>query len=127
MKGVAIAWKKGATEFVIVVVGVMLALAADRWQQEFQEQETAAEYIERLAADLETDIADYQSIVTASTDIDEAAQYVVDSVSGPRCCRRGARAIRNGRARSKFRTESPRNECDLFRSRQYRQTRAIAG
>jgi hypothetical protein len=82
MKNNSIDWKKGAAEFFIVVVGVMLALAADRWQQGRDEQAMAAEYLERLYVDLSTDLDVYQRVVDSSLEIDRAAQYVIDVYRG---------------------------------------------
>ena len=32
-------WKKGTTELIVIVVGILLALAMDRWQQSWNEDE----------------------------------------------------------------------------------------
>lgn len=40
-------------EFVIVVIGVAVALAADGWRQELSERGLEAEYLERLIAEVE--------------------------------------------------------------------------
>ncbi|MEZ5518163.1 MAG: DUF6090 family protein [Gammaproteobacteria bacterium] len=46
-------YKHLAAEFVIVVVGVAVALAADSWREELAEQRFEAEYLRRLSSDLE--------------------------------------------------------------------------
>jgi hypothetical protein len=82
VKSIGINWQKGLVEFVIVVVGVMLALAADRWQQDWQDRKRAVEYLTRLEADLESDMVAYESIVSSSAEIDKAALYIVEVYRG---------------------------------------------
>ena len=78
----SINWKKPTTELIIIVVGIMLALAMDRWQQSWNEDEMAATYVDRLIADLDTDIAAYQETTKWSLVINEAAGYVVEVYRG---------------------------------------------
>ena len=68
-----ISYKHLAAEFVIVVVGVAVALAADSWRQGIQEQSLINSYFERLKNDLmigkdqlETVSADLESIEKAT-------------------------------------------------------------
>ena len=56
MKKLAVNWKQAATEFVIIVFGVLAALAVDEWRNERDDRVTEAEYLMRLRADIESDI-----------------------------------------------------------------------
>ena len=40
------------TEFVIIIVGVLVALAIDEWREGLQDKEREQEYLQQLAADL---------------------------------------------------------------------------
>jgi hypothetical protein len=59
-------------EFVLIVVGVLLALAADRWNQERLDRVAAAEYGERILSELVAD----------SLRLDAARRYHADRISG---------------------------------------------
>ena len=52
-------WQQTATEFVVIVVGVLAALAVDQWMSERDDRKTAAEYIIRLRIDVEADIENF--------------------------------------------------------------------
>jgi hypothetical protein len=44
-----------AAEFAVILLGVLLALAADRWNQDRLERVQEADYVERLTADIRSD------------------------------------------------------------------------
>ena len=44
---------KAATEFIVIVVGVLVALAADGWRQDQADRRAEEQYLGRLSADLE--------------------------------------------------------------------------
>ena len=52
-------WQQTATEFVVIVVGVLAALAVDQWRSERDDRKTEAEYINRLRVDVEADIKNF--------------------------------------------------------------------
>ena len=52
-------WQQTATEFVVIVVGVLAALAVDQWRSEREDRKTEAEYINRLRVDVEADIKNF--------------------------------------------------------------------
>ncbi len=56
MKKLKINWQQTATEFVVIVVGVLAALAVDQWRDERKDSETEAEYLSRLRIDVAADI-----------------------------------------------------------------------
>jgi len=48
-----------AAEFVIIVLGVLVALSVDNWNQERQDNKTKSHLIESLLSDLREDKEDY--------------------------------------------------------------------
>lgn len=65
-------WRKGFGELVIIVVGVLIALYADRWNERRVEAELEADYIEALQQDLQADTAALTQNATAA---EEFAQH----------------------------------------------------
>ena len=56
MKWLGINWRQSVAEFVVIVFGVLAALAVDQWWTEREDRNTEAEYISRIRADLQSDI-----------------------------------------------------------------------
>ncbi len=56
-------WRYGITELLIVVVGVLIALAADGWLQRVQDRALERDYVERLTRDLQLDTAELGAII----------------------------------------------------------------
>ena len=54
-------WQQTATEFVVIVVGVLAALAVDQWRDERNDSKTEVEYLSRLRIDVEADIEQFYS------------------------------------------------------------------
>jgi hypothetical protein len=48
---------RGGIEFVVIVIGVLVALAADEWREERADRVAEAEYVARLVLDLQEDVA----------------------------------------------------------------------
>jgi hypothetical protein len=48
--------RRGAIEFSLIVLGVLVALAADQWWQEQEEREALGDYLRQIEAGLEQDI-----------------------------------------------------------------------
>lgn len=68
MKRFTLDWRQAATEFLIIVVGVLAALGVDQWRSERDDRRTEAEYISRLRVDIESDIgqfSDFERILEA--------------------------------------------------------------
>ena len=61
MNKLKINWQQTATEFVVIVVGVLAALAVDQWRDERNDSKTEAEYLGRLRIDVEADIEQFYS------------------------------------------------------------------
>ncbi len=51
----SIPWPRLAAEFIVIVVGVMVALAVDQWMDALGDQELEIEYADRLRDDLDAD------------------------------------------------------------------------
>lgn len=52
-------WRQAATEFVVIVLGVLAALALDQWNDDRVNRATEVEYLIRLSADLDADIQEF--------------------------------------------------------------------
>ena len=59
MKWLGINWRQSVAEFVVIVFGVLAALAIDQWWTEREDRNTEAEYISRIRADLNQDIRNF--------------------------------------------------------------------
>ncbi len=75
-------WVRAAAELVIIVAGVMLALAADRWRETERENDLALSYIARLQSDVETDLQAFRQTVEWAKAIDDSSLYVLDIYRG---------------------------------------------
>ena len=62
MTSMTVNWRKTATEFVVIVAGVLAALAVDQWRDYRSDRETEAEYLGRLRIDLNADIKYYSDL-----------------------------------------------------------------
>ena len=56
MNTLKINWQQTATEFVVIVVGVLAALAVDEWRSERNDRQIESEYVLRLRTDIQADI-----------------------------------------------------------------------
>ena len=75
-------WKSAIAEILILVVGILAALAVDRWAEEQRDQAIASEYIARLKNDVEADLQAYSETVAWSHSIDDSAAFVLDVYRG---------------------------------------------
>ena len=62
MRKIAVDWRRAGTEIVIIVVGVLVALAINEWWSEKEDRRMEAEYIERIKEDLRADIEGFRSL-----------------------------------------------------------------
>jgi hypothetical protein len=67
-----------ATEFAVVVVGVLVALSADRWVQSLDDRASEVFYLERLTADLRADSATLVDAITVATTRGETAVSILE-------------------------------------------------
>ncbi len=56
-------WRYGISELLIVVCGVLIALAAEGWRQDLQDRSAEREYVERLRRDIELDTVALSSLM----------------------------------------------------------------
>lgn len=75
-------WKSAIAEILILIVGILAALAVDRWAEERRDAVTAGEYITRLKNDVEVDLQAYSETVVWSRSIDNSAVFVLDVYRG---------------------------------------------
>lgn len=75
-------WKTALAELLILVAGILLALAVDRWVEEQRDAKTANEYVARLRSDVATDLAAYADTVAWSHSIDDSSVYVLHIYRG---------------------------------------------
>jgi hypothetical protein len=54
-------WPRAIGEFVIIVMGVLAALAVDEWRSEYNDRKTEVDYLGRLRVDIERDIEELSS------------------------------------------------------------------
>ncbi len=52
-------WRKAVTEFVVIVFGVLAALAVDQWRDTRNDRLTEAQYLVRLKTDLNADVLQF--------------------------------------------------------------------
>ena len=64
------------SEFVVIVLGVLVALAVDNWSQERQDNKTKAHLIQSLLSDLREDRGDYQGFVEDCNARHAAANFI---------------------------------------------------
>jgi len=55
-------WQQAATEFVVIVFGVLAALTVNEWWSEREDRITESEYLARIRADIQTDIDSFESL-----------------------------------------------------------------
>jgi len=75
-------WAKAAAELIIIISGVMLALAADRWREATNNNDLALSYIARLQSDLETDLRAFEETTEWAKAIDDSSLYVLKIYKG---------------------------------------------
>ena len=78
------AWIRATSEFVVIIVGVLVALTVDQWNTDRQERVSERDYLAALASDLRGDSAVYANILLPG--IRQAARAVpeVSSVAAGR-------------------------------------------
>ena len=66
------------SEFVIIVLGVLVALGVDNWNSNRQDEEVRRHLIGSLLADLREDTADYEEFVTVNAERHDAANFIIE-------------------------------------------------
>jgi hypothetical protein len=75
---VQIPWPRLVAEFLVIVVGVLVALGVDQWVQDRQDRALEAEYLERLIEDVRYDLDELEFIRDRSATSMEHARLVLD-------------------------------------------------
>ena len=70
-------WKRASVEFVTIVAGVLIALAADDWRESVRDRAAGANYRTRLDAALQSDLQQYADAGAAADSVDSAAVLVL--------------------------------------------------
>lgn len=61
MSDFKIHWPRALGEFVVIVMGVLAALAVDEWRGDYEDRKTEIDYLDRLRVDIERDIEKFSS------------------------------------------------------------------
>ena len=75
---VQIPWLRLAAEFLVIVVGVLVALGVDQWAQDRRDRALEAEYLERLLEDVRYDLEELEFIRGRSATSTEHSRLVLD-------------------------------------------------
>lgn len=73
---------KAFAELFIVVLGVMIALAADSWREDFQESQVATEYLDRLKRDVSAGLKVLADERARFAEVRHAARIVISTLDG---------------------------------------------
>ena len=72
---------RGAFEVVLIVVGVLVALGIDAWQEERRNRDVERNYLEELLADMRTDAEEF-SLIVIDLDADFRASQLLQEIIG---------------------------------------------
>lgn len=73
-----------AGEFVVIVVGILAALAVDGWVQAREDREAEAMYVERLIADLRWDLEEIEQSRRSGESLQASASWLLRELGTPR-------------------------------------------
>ncbi len=74
-------WSRAVGEFLIIVMGVLSALAVDEWRGEYNDRKTEAEYLDRLRVDIQRDIEKFSSEILVLEKKAEFLQSLLDKTT----------------------------------------------
>lgn len=72
-------WPRTLGEFVIIVMGVLAALAVDEWRGEYNDRKTELDYLDRLRVDIERDIEEFSSQLSILVNKADFLQSLLDN------------------------------------------------
>lgn len=75
-----IPWARWIGEFIVIALGVAIGFQVDRWYEQRQDNDTAAQYILRLKEDISRDVDNSNGSLAGATSRMERLQRVVQSV-----------------------------------------------
>jgi hypothetical protein len=85
-------WPTVIVEFLLVVLGVLLALQLDNWNEQRKDRALFQDYLVQLQADLREDIEQAEGRIETAKALDELAAYLIAVIEG-----RAAQPIDNNR------------------------------
>jgi hypothetical protein len=72
-------WPRTLGEFVIIVMGVLAALAVDEWRGDYNDKKTELDYLDRLRVDIERDIEEFSSQLSMLENKADFLQSLLDN------------------------------------------------
>ncbi len=75
-------WPTVTVEFLLVVLGVLLALQVDNWNERRKDRALFEDYLVQLQADLRDDIKQAERRIEAARSLDERAAYLISVIEG---------------------------------------------
>ena len=75
-------WPTVIVEFLLVVLGVLLALQLDNWNEHRKDRALFQDYLVQLQADLREDVEQAERRIETATALDELAAYLVSVIEG---------------------------------------------
>jgi len=75
-------WPTVTLEFLLVVLGVLLALQLDNWNEQRKDRALFQDYLVQLQADLRDDIRQAERRIESTTSLDERAAYLISVIEG---------------------------------------------
>jgi hypothetical protein len=75
-------WPTVIIEFLLVVLGVLLALQLDNWNEQRKDQALFQDYLVQLQADLREDVEQAERRIETARALDELAAYLISVIEG---------------------------------------------
>lgn len=75
-------WPTVTVEFLLVLLGVLLALQLDNWNEGRKDRALFEDYLVQLQADLREDIRQAERRIESATSLDERAAYLISVIEG---------------------------------------------
>ena len=99
-------WSRALGEFLIIVVGVLAALAVDEWRGERESRKLESAYLARLQADIKRDVDEFTVEISVMEKKAAFLQSLIDK-STERQFSENPRALMEGKVYSSFRGVLP--------------------
>ena len=80
----SIFWMEALAEFVLVVVGILLALQIDNWNQERQDRRLERVLLNEMLSNLQSDLSDVEFNISLDEDYLRSARIVIDYLESER-------------------------------------------
>ncbi|MEE2525941.1 hypothetical protein V0U79_06150 [Hyphobacterium sp. HN65] len=76
-------WFAVGLDLAIVILGVFIGMQVSNWNQTLADQARGRDYVQRLIADLETDLAMRNALIAYYDAVDESGELTVELLSSP--------------------------------------------